>query len=45
MAVYYAKALHASMTMLLGGSVRTFDNDLMGQVSGWSCVSNALPSG
>ena len=30
--VYYAKAMHAAMAMLMGGSVRTFDNDLMRQV-------------
>lgn len=28
-AVYYTNAMHASMTMLMGGSVRNFDNDLM----------------
>ena len=32
MGVYYAKAIHAAMAMLMGGSVRTFDNDLMRQV-------------
>ena len=37
--VYYAKALHASITMLLGGSVRTSDNDLMRQVSDCLCVN------
>ena len=36
MGVYYAKAMHAAMVMLLGGSVRTFDNDLMRQVHAWT---------